>query len=128
MGFISYVGVKSKSTGDAAVTGANHVLCFPLTISTRRVESKTSKATDSDEASVLAKCRSEEGSQKPKDLTLKSKEEWVVLLQEHLITLKNALLEKVGKKTSSHLGLGFLHKVLFIGEPLPMKCSKYPSI
>ena len=49
-----------------------------------------------DEASVLAKSRSEKGSQKPDDLTLKSHEEWVVHLQEHPLTLKNTLLRNVG--------------------------------
>ena len=32
-----------------------------------------------DEFSMLAKSRSEEGSRKPKDLTLKSHQEWVIL-------------------------------------------------
>ena len=50
----------------------------------------------SDEASMLAKSRFEKGGQKPEDLTLKSHEEWVVLLQEHLLKLKNTLLRNVG--------------------------------
>ena len=62
---------------------ANHVLGLPLTVSTRRVESITSKAMVSDESSIIYKSRSEEVNQKLEDLTLKSHEEWVVLLQEH---------------------------------------------
>ena len=42
----------------------------------------TSKDTVLNEVSVLAKSRSEKGSQKLEDLTLKSHQEWVVL-QEH---------------------------------------------
>ena len=45
----------------AAKTEANQVLGLPLTVSTRRVEPTTSKATVSEEVSVLAKYRSEEG-------------------------------------------------------------------
>ena len=53
----------------------------------------TSKATVSEEVPVLAKSRSDEGSQEPKDFTLKSHQEWDVL-QEHSLYLKNTLLEK----------------------------------
>ena len=74
MGFIPHVGVKLNSKGDVVATEANHVRGLPLTISIQRVDSITSKATVSVEASVLAKSRFEEGSQKPKDLTLKSQE------------------------------------------------------
>ena len=45
---------------------------------------------------MLAKSRFEEESSN-KDLTLKSQEEWVVLLEEQPLTLKNTLLRKVGK-------------------------------
>ena len=61
--------------GDAVTTKENHVLGLPLTISTRKVEPITSKATVSDEALVLAKSRSEEGSREPEDLMLKSHKE-----------------------------------------------------
>ena len=37
----------------------------------------------SHEASIIAKSRSEEGNKKPEDLTLKYREEGVLLLQEH---------------------------------------------
>ena len=60
------------------------------------MEPITYKTTVLDEASVLAKSRYEEGSKKPKDLTLKYLEEWVVLLQENPLTLKNTLLRNVG--------------------------------
>ena len=53
---------KPISKGDAAATEANHILGLPLTVSTRRVELITSKAMISNEAPVLAKSRSEEGS------------------------------------------------------------------
>ena len=56
----------------------------------------TSKTIVSNEALVLDKSRSEEESQKPEDLTLKFHEEWVVLLQEQPLTLKNNLLRNVG--------------------------------
>ena len=48
-----------------AKTKANQVLGSPLTVSTRKVELITSKAMVSEEVSVLAKSRSEEGSQNP---------------------------------------------------------------
>ena len=73
------------------------------------------------EASVLAKSRSEEESQKLEDLTLKYQEEWVVVLQEHPLTQEHSL-EKYGLKRL--LGLGFLHKDLFIEKLLPLKCPK----
>ena len=82
MGYIPLVDVKPNSKGDAAVIEANQVLSIPLTVSTRRVEPITSKETVSDEVLVLAKFRSEKGSRKPKDLTIKSHQEWDVL-QEH---------------------------------------------
>ena len=44
-----------------AKTNVNQVLGLPLTVSIRRVEPKTSKATVLEEVSVLAKSRSEEG-------------------------------------------------------------------
>ena len=47
----------------AAKTEANQVLNFPLTVSIQRVEPITSKATVLDEVLMLAKSRSEEGSQ-----------------------------------------------------------------
>ena len=66
---------KTVPKGDAATTETNQVLGSPLTVSTRKVEPITSKDTVYDEVSVLAKSRSEEGSQKPYDLTLKSHQE-----------------------------------------------------
>ena len=96
MRFIPHVGVNPIWMGDAAATKANCVIGFPLTVSTQRMISITSKATVSDEASVVPKSRSEERSQKPKDLTLKSQEGWVVLPQERPHTLKNALLRNIG--------------------------------
>ena len=57
------------------MTEANQVLGFPLTVSIRKMEPITSKATVLDEALVLANSKSEEGSQKPEDLTLKSHKE-----------------------------------------------------
>ena len=45
-----------------AKTNANQVLGLPLTVSIRRVEPKTSKATFLEEVPVLAKSRSKEGS------------------------------------------------------------------
>ena len=45
----------------AAKTEVNQVLGLPLTVSTRRVEQTTSKAMVSEEVSMLAKSRSEEG-------------------------------------------------------------------
>ena len=77
------------------MTEANHVLGLPLTVSTRRVKWITFKATVSDKASMISKSKSEEVNQKLEDLTLKSHEEWVVLLQEHPLTLKNTLLRNV---------------------------------
>ena len=53
---------KTIPKGDAAAIEANHVLGLPLTVFTRRVKSITSKATVLDEAPVLAKSISEEGS------------------------------------------------------------------
>ena len=53
---------KPIPKGDVATNEANHVPGLPLIVSTRRVELITSKATVLDEASVLAKSRSEEGS------------------------------------------------------------------
>ena len=82
--------------GDVATIKANHVLGLPLTISTRRVESITSKPMVPNEALVLAKSRLEEGSKNPEDLTLKSHEEWAVLLQEYPLTLKKTLLRNMG--------------------------------
>ena len=85
---------------DVVATEATHVIGLSITVSKRRVQLVTSKATVSDEASVVAKSKSKEGSKKPEDLTFKSHEEWVVLLQEHPLTLKNTLLRIMGKKTS----------------------------
>ena len=83
---------------DVAATEATHVIGLSITVSKRRVEPITSKATVSDEASVVAKSKSKEGSKKPKDLTFKSHEEWVVLLQESPLTLKNTLLAPLFKR------------------------------
>ena len=80
--FIPHVSIKIVLKGYKAATKANHVLGLPIIVSTRRVEAIASKAMVSDEVPVLAKSRSEEGSQKPMDLTLKSLQEWIVL-QEH---------------------------------------------
>ena len=66
---------KPISKGDAAMNKANRVLGLPLTVSTQRVESITSKETVTDEVLVLAKYRSEDGSRKIEDLTLKSHKE-----------------------------------------------------
>ena len=66
---------KPIPKGDATSTKANHVLSLPLTVSTRRVEPITSKATVSGEAPVLAKTESKEGSRELEDLTLKSHQE-----------------------------------------------------
>ena len=95
--FIPHIGVKSIPKGDAVATKANHVFGLPLIVSTRSVKPITSKATVLNKALVPTKSRSREGTQKPKDLTLKSQEEWVVLLHEHPLTLQNTLLRKVGK-------------------------------
>ena len=65
--------------GDLAAIEVNHVLGLPLTISTQRGEPITSKATISDEASMVAKSRFEEGTREPKDLTLKSHKEGLFL-------------------------------------------------
>ena len=66
VGFIPHVGVKPIPKGNAATTGANHVLSLLLTISTRRVEQITSKATVSDEALVLIKSRFEREAKNPR--------------------------------------------------------------
>ena len=97
VGFIPHVSVKPIPKGDAVATEENHVLGFPLTLYTQRVDSITSKATILDEALRLAKSRSEEGSKKHEDLTLKSQGQWVVLLQEHPLTQEHSL-EKYGLK------------------------------
>ena len=65
------------------MTETNHALGLPLIVSTLRVEPITSKATVSDEASVLAKSRFEEG-QKPEDLTLKSHESGLLFFKNTL--------------------------------------------
>ena len=72
VGFIPHTDVKSIPKGDAEVTEENRILGLPVTISTQRVKSITSKETVSNGALVLAKSRSEKGSQKAVDLTLTS--------------------------------------------------------
>ena len=94
--YITHSGVKSISKCEVAVTKVNQVLGSPLVVSIRRVKLITFKVTVLDKASMLAKSRSEWGSQKPEDLTSKSHEEWVVLLQEHPLILKNTLIRNVG--------------------------------
>ena len=61
-GFIPLVGEKLNTKGDVVATKENHILGLSLTISTLRMEPITSKEMVSDEASVLAKSRSEWGS------------------------------------------------------------------
>ena len=63
---------KNDLLVEVAKTEANQVLGSPLTVSTRRVELKTSKAKISEEVSVLAKSRSEEEAK-----TLSHKEEFL---------------------------------------------------
>ena len=95
MRFIPHVGVKLNPKGDRAAIEANHVLGLPLTVSTWRVKLITSEATVSDEALMLAKSRSEEGSQKLEDLTLKSHHEWL-FLKNALSETQTLFLRKVG--------------------------------
>ena len=56
---------KTDSMVEVAKTEANQVLGFPLTVSTRRLESITFKAMVLEELPMIAKSRSEEGSQNP---------------------------------------------------------------
>ena len=70
--FIPCFQNKTISNGDVVAMEANQVLSSPLTVSTQRVEPITSKDTVLDEVLVLAKSKSEYGSRKPENLTLKS--------------------------------------------------------
>ena len=71
---------KSDPIVRAAKTEVNQVLGSPLTVSTRRVELTTSKATISKEVLMLAKSRIEEGSQN-------SISQRGVVLEEHSLYL-----------------------------------------
>ena len=71
---------KSDPIVRAAKTEVNQVLGSPLTVSTRRVELTTSKATILKEVLMLAKSRIEEGSQN-------SISQRGVVLEEHSLYL-----------------------------------------
>ena len=92
-----------------AKTETNQVLGSPLTVSTRRVEPITSKAKVSEEISVLAKSRSEEGAK-----TQSHNEEFLKKL------LSNSL-EHLHEKRENGLVLCYVlrvfHKYAFIGKP-----------
>ena len=65
---------KSELVVGVALTEVNQVLGSPLTVSTRRVEPTTSKATVSKRVTMLTKSRSEEGAKT-----------WVSQTLEHLL-------------------------------------------
>ena len=87
---------KSISKGDAVVTETNYILGLPLTVSTQRLEPITPRVIVSDEALVLAKSRSEEGSREAEDLTLKSHKEGLFLKNIVPKTQEHPFLRKLG--------------------------------
>ena len=94
--------------GEAVVTEANHVIGLPLTISTRRVEQKTSKETISDEVPVIAKPRFEEGSQNSR-IRLSNHTKSGLYIKNNISSSRTLFLIKWANEG---LGLGFSIKIL----------------